>query len=67
MATPKTLKDLLSLHNRSEVARQIGVSPATLHRWISGQAIPSGDKLQALAALLHIDARDIDLSKRQAA
>lgn len=62
----RSLKDLLVLHNQAEVARQIGVSPATLHRWVTGKATPSGDKLQDLARLLNIDANSIDLSRRAA-
>jgi transcriptional regulator with XRE-family HTH domain len=65
MATPRTLKALLVLHNRSEVARAVGVNRGTLYRWETGQAIPSGDKLQALAKLLGIDANAIDLSAHQ--
>ncbi len=60
---PKPLSEWLRAYNRSEVARHLGVDPSTVGRWYHGTQIPSGDKLQALAAFLQVDVGLIMLSE----
>lgn len=64
--TPRPLKEWLRAYNRSSVARAIGVDAGTVSRWYRESAIPSGDKLQALADFLGVDPRLIILSRDRA-
>ena len=38
---------------RVQLADAMGVSTMAVHKWVSGQAYPSADKLPQLARLLH--------------
>jgi len=53
---PRSLRCLLETQNKAALARKLGVEPSTVARWARGEAIPAGDKLQALARELHISA-----------
>jgi transcriptional regulator with XRE-family HTH domain len=61
MKAPAPISELLESHNKAAVARKLGVEPSTVARWCRGEAVPSGDKLLALANLLEIDPRQISL------
>jgi transcriptional regulator with XRE-family HTH domain len=63
----RTLSELLANHNKSAIARKLGVEPSTVWRWIRGETMPSADKLIELAELLGINAATIDLSSRAVA
>jgi transcriptional regulator with XRE-family HTH domain len=54
---------LLAPYNLAAVARALRVSPSTVYRWRDGRAKPTGDRLQALARFLRIDANDILLDE----
>jgi transcriptional regulator with XRE-family HTH domain len=64
---PRRIGELLETANHSAIARKLGVDQTTVSRWASGKAIPSGDKLQALARILRCSADEIDLSRETAA
>jgi transcriptional regulator with XRE-family HTH domain len=66
-ATPRSLAALLRTHNKSAIARELGVTTSTVTRWVNGETVPSGDKLIALARLLGIDAASIELSSKAVA
>ena len=57
----KNLKKLLSKNaiNQRTLAKQIGVSPATVSTWIRGEKMPRADKIDALCALFSITHTDL--------
>jgi transcriptional regulator with XRE-family HTH domain len=59
----RSLSVLLRTYNLAAVARELQVDPSTIYRWRDGRAKPTGDRLQALARFLHVDANDILLDK----
>jgi len=44
-----------------EVARKLGVAPATVSYWTRGEKYPRSDKLPRLADLLHVSLTDLTL------
>ncbi len=51
------LKSQMAFHeiDQAEIARRLHVTPATVSRWISGERMPRGIELAALAQLLEVE------------
>lgn len=45
--------------NQSELARRLGISPATVSHYIIGDKMPALDTLANLCAIIDVDANDI--------
>ena len=57
----KNIKSQLSKNrmNQRTLAKQLGVSPATVSTWIRGEKMPRADKIDALCSLFHITRADL--------
>ena len=55
------LTALLEMHNKSEIARRLGVDSTTVARWARGDSIPSARDFLELTRLLRVSADLIDL------
>lgn len=44
-------------YNKTQLAKRLGLSPATVHRWFSRDSMPGYETIEELAALFHVDER----------
>lgn len=44
-------------YNKTQLAKRLGVSPATVHRWFSRDSVPGYKTIEELATIFHVDER----------
>lgn len=44
-------------YNKTQLAKRLGLSPATVHRWFSRDSMPGYETIEQIAALFKVDER----------